>query len=208
MGHYIRAVEHDCLNMTRIYTVGHSNHSLEHFLGLLKDADIEVIVDVRSFPFSRHAPQFNREGLSAALARTGVKYVFMGEELGGRPDGDEFYDDDDHVLYGRVAESDLYQEGIDRLEKGLDRYRVALMCSEEDPTGCHRHLLVTRVLAERGVEVIHLRGDARTQSEEELRTRAGSAHEQIGLFDGEEGDAWRSIRSVSRKRARVSSSIS
>lgn len=194
--------------MAEIYTVGHSNHSLEHFLALVAEARIEVIVDVRSFPFSRHAPQFNREGLSAALARAGVRYVFMGEELGGRPDGDEFYDDDAHVLYGRVAESDLFQEGLDRLEEGIDRYRVALMCSEEDPTGCHRHLLVTRVLAERGVEVVHLRGDSRTQSEQELRARAGSAHEQIGLFDGDEGDAWRSIRSVSRRRAPASSSAS
>lgn len=193
--------------MTKIYTVGHSNHSLEHFLGLLDSAGIEAVVDVRSFPFSRHASQFNREGLSAALALIGVKYVFMGAELGGRPDGEEFYDDDDHVLYGRVAESDLFREGIARLEDGLDRYRVALMCSEEDPTGCHRHLLVTRVLAERGVEVVHLRGDARLQSEEELRERAGSAHEQIGLFDGD-GDAWRSIRSVSRRRAPASSSAS
>lgn len=194
--------------MTKIYTVGHSNHSLEHFLGLLDSAGIEAVVDVRSFPFSRYAPQFNREGLSAALALSGVKYVFMGAELGGRPDGDEFYDEDDHVLYGHVAESDFFREGIDRIEEGLGRYRIALMCSEEDPTGCHRHLLVTRVLAERGVEVVHLRGDARTQSEQELRGRAGSAHEQIGLFDGDEGDAWRSIRSVSRRRAPASSSTS
>jgi uncharacterized protein (DUF488 family) len=194
--------------VTTIYTVGHSNHPLEHYLGLLDSAGIEVVVDVRSFPFSRHAPQFNREGLSAALARNGVKYVFLGAELGGRPDGDEFYDDDDHVLYGRVAQSDFFREGIARLEDGLGRYRVALMCSEEDPSGCHRHLLVTRVLAQRGVQVIHVRGDARTESEEELRDREGSAHEQIGLFVGDEGDAWRSIRSVSRRRAPASSSIS
>jgi uncharacterized protein (DUF488 family) len=194
--------------MNTIYTVGHSNHSLERFLALLNQAGIQVIVDVRSFPFSRYAPQFNREALSAALTLHGIKYLFMGAELGGRPDGDEFYDDDDHVLYGRVAESDLFREGVDRLQEGLGRYRVALMCSEEDPTGCHRHLLVTRVLAERGVQVVHVRGDARTQSEKELRDRAGSAHEQIGLFDGDGGDAWRSIRSVSRRRAPASSSIS
>jgi uncharacterized protein (DUF488 family) len=190
------------------YTVGHSNHTLEHFLQLLNDASIDVVVDVRSFPYSRFAPQFNRDGLAAALVHAGIKYVFMGAELGGRPDGDEFYDESDHILYGRVAESELFQDGLARVEDGLDRFRVALMCSEEDPEGCHRRLLVTRVLGDHGVRVVHLRGDGRAQAEEEVGGRAGSANAQIGLFDEGGDDAWRSIRSVSRRRAPASSSAS
>jgi uncharacterized protein (DUF488 family) len=195
-------------NVPTLYTVGHSNHSLEHFLELLRSLGIEVVVDVRSFPFSRYAPQFNQEGLNAALERSNMTYLFMGSELGGRPHGDEFYDEDDHVLYARVARENSFRRGIQRVADGLDRYKVALMCSEEDPTGCHRRLLVARVLSERGVRILHIRGDAVVETEEEVRSRERSADEQIGLFDDEEEKAWRSIRSVSRRRAPENSSRS
>ena len=191
-----------------LLTIGHSNHSLEHFLGLLDEATVDVVVDVRSWPASRFAPHFNREPLEAALTRQGTKYLFLGLELGGRPDDDDCYDDEDHVLYGRVAETDLFRSGVERIRDGLDRYRVAIMCSEEDPSGCHRRLLVGRVLVEAGIAVDHIRGDGRIESEQELRSREGTAHVQVGLFDEGQGDEWRSIRSVSRRRAHDSSSIS
>lgn len=114
-----------------LLTVGHSNHSFERFLELLEEQGVEVLVDVRSNPYSRFASQFNRDPLAEAVKRAGIKYVFLGRELGGRPDGDEFYDDDGHVLYGRVSRSPLFLAGIDRLERGLGQHRVAIMCSEE-----------------------------------------------------------------------------
>ena len=92
----------------------------------------------------------------------------MGRELGGRPAGAEFYDQEGHVLYSRVAESSLFLEGLERLQEGLREFRLALLCSEENPAACHRRLLVGRVLAERGVAIDHIRGDGRLQSEAEL----------------------------------------
>ena len=186
-----------------LLTIGHSSHPLERFVSLLRDHKIDAVADIRSQPYSRFAPQFNREPLAVALGRHGIKYVFLGRELGGRPDGDEYYDDEGHVLYGRVAASPLFVAGVARLENGLSRYRPALMCSEEDPTDCHRRLLVTRVLNDRGVKVVHVRGDGRVQRERDLTD--GS---QGDIFNGFEETAWRSIRSVSHRRAPLSSSTS
>lgn len=183
-----------------IYTVGHSNHTTEKFLDLLKTHGIEVLVEVRSHPYSRYAPHFNAREIKAALADAGIRYLFLGRELGGRPEGEEFYDADGRVDYRRVSQSPLFEEGIYRLERGLRKYRIALLCSEEDPVGCHRRLLVGRVLAGRDVEVLHIRRDGNVQAEEDLT--AG----QPALF-GEE-DKWKSILPVSPKSRHPSSSAS
>jgi uncharacterized protein (DUF488 family) len=178
-----------------LFTIGHSNHSEEKFLELLRQHGIEVLVDVRSQPTSHFNPQFNDAHLKGALAAAGVRYMFMGDQLGGRPEGDEFLDDQGRALYHRMAESPKFLAGIERLERGLAQYRVAVMCSEEDPAVCHRHLLVTAVLSGRGIDAQHIRGDGRLESEEQLRPR-----EQQGLLFAElEQDSWKSLRSVSRK---------
>ena len=112
-----------------LYTIGHSNHAPEVFLGLLARHGIEVLVDVRSQPYSRYAAHFDKPGLSALAAGAGITYLFLGQELGGRPEGAEFYDPaDGRVLYDRVAASPLFLSGLARLETGLQRYRVAIMC--------------------------------------------------------------------------------
>ena len=192
-----------------LLSTGHSNHTLERFIELLRQYRIEVLVDARSHPRSRFAPYFNKASLEQAAIGAGIKYLYMGKELGGRPEREEFYDADGHVLYWRVAESPSFLEGIKRLENGITNYRAALMCSEEDPSGCHRRLLVGRVLAERGVRLEHIRGDGRIQTEAELhgeeeRRRLGG---QIAFFDDASQDkAWRSIQSVSQTRRRQTSS--
>jgi uncharacterized protein (DUF488 family) len=187
----------------RLLTVGHSNHPIEHFVALVREHSVEALIDARSSPYSRFAPQFNREALKATLGPDGIRYGFLGRELGGRPESEQYYDEEGHVLYGRVAASVVFQAGIERLERGLDGYRIAIMCSEEDPTNCHRRLLVARVLLDRGVDVVHLRGDGRLQRDGEL-----GAVGQGDIFNGFEEKAWRSTRSVSPRRARASSSIS
>ncbi len=186
----------------QIYTIGHSNHPLESFLELLKAHGIEVLVDTRSSPYSRYAPQYNRENLKASVEERGVRYLFLGEELGGRPQGLEYYDEDGHVLYGRVAESSFFLEGIRRLEKGVRSYRVALLCAEENPQGCHRKLLVSRVLRQRGVSVCHIRGDGRTEDDAEVPPDTA----QLSLFQNDEADEWKSTVSVLRREPHPSSS--
>jgi len=192
-----------------IFTIGHSNHTMETFLRMLKQYDIEVMVDVRSQPHSKNVPHFDLHILKATLTRSRIKYLYLGKELGGRPDGDEFYDPDGHVLYFRLAKSELFLKGIYRLEKGLQKYRVAIMCSEEDPTSCHRRLLIGRVLAEKGFSLNHIRGDGRLQMEEDLTKQESHCPQnegQLGLFSKGEEIVWRSIRSVSHRRLRPSSS--
>jgi uncharacterized protein (DUF488 family) len=184
-----------------LYTIGHSNHELENFLDLLRLYRIQVLADVRSQPFSRYTPHFNREVLQSALNSAGVKYLFLGDQLGGRPEGEEFYDAEGHVLYYAVAESPNFLTGIERLLEGIKQYRVAIMCSEEDPAVCHRFLLVTRVLDERGVEIRHIRGDGNLESESAVRRHGKDQRNQGVLFQEMENDTWKSLRSVLPKAA-------
>jgi uncharacterized protein (DUF488 family) len=190
------------------YTVGHSNHSLETFLGLLEQQEIEVVVDVRSSPYCGYATHFNREILQRELRTRRFRYLFLGDVIGGRPAGDEFYDGDGRVRYDRLAESDQFKRGIERLREGIKTYRVALMCGEEDPTGCHRRLLIGRVLDGEGIRVLHIRSDGRLQSETELAREEEfrKTQGQKTLFEMEEPDEWKSIQSVSPRRPPGSSS--
>ncbi len=189
----------------RLFTVGHSNHALELFLALLKRHEIQLLADVRSSPYSRYVTHFDREALEAALKQAGLNYLYLGKELGGRPDGAEFYDVDGHVLYYRLAEAPLFLDGIKRLEAGIRRQRIAIMCSEENPCVCHRHLLVGRVLCRRGVAIDHIRGDGALVPNAAL-LEAGFV--QPTLFDPPEETTWKSLRSVLPKKTPSSSSAS
>lgn len=184
----------------RIFTIGHSNHDADHFCRLLQMHDIEVLVDVRSWPHSRYVEWADVSCLPQLVREAGVKYLFLGKELGGRPEGDEFYDDDGHVLYGQVAGQDSFKQAIERLERGAKQCRIAIMCSEEDPQHCHRRLLVAKVMLEHGVAIAHIRKDGRVETEvSPLELSEGT------LFEAEESQ-WRSSLSVSRaRRPRTSS---
>jgi len=191
----------------RVLTIGHSNHTVEHFLGLLKSNAVEVVVDARSQPYSKYASQFDHEALRLAVTNAGIHYLYLGRELGGRPEGDEFYDHERHVLYGRVAASARFQEGLSRLERGIGEYKIALLCAEENPAACHRRLLVGRVLLDHGIEVEHIRGDGRIQTEEEIAAEADPVRDQLSLFQKAEPQSWKSIPSVSRKKRSNSSLV-
>jgi uncharacterized protein (DUF488 family) len=138
---------------------------------LLQKHHVEVLVDVRSSPYSRYCPHFNKEMLQKSLQRMGIKFLYLGNILGGRPEGEDFYDDRGHVFYDYLEKSPTFQEGIERLLKGAEVYKVALLCGEEDPTHCHRRLLIGRVLMKHGVNVIHIRGDGHLQTEEDLSSK-------------------------------------
>jgi uncharacterized protein (DUF488 family) len=181
-----------------VFTIGHSNHSSKKFVGLLKEHRIEILVDVRSHPYSRHAPRFNARAIEATLWSGGIEYLFLGGELGGRPEGEEFYDTKGRVDYALVELSQPFLDGIHRLEKEIQSRRVALLCSEEDPAGCHRRLLVGRALSERRIAIRHIRGDGGVETEGETA--------QPPLFPEAEVSPRKSIRSVLRRRRRPSSS--
>jgi uncharacterized protein (DUF488 family) len=188
-----------------LFTVGHSNHPLETFVALLQKHKVQVLADIRSSPYSRYVKHFDREELEQSLQQADIEYLYLGKELGGRPDEDEFYDAEGLVLYYRLAESATFLEGIHRLEQGIQRYRVAIMCSEENPAVCHRYLLVGRVVTRRGVKLSHIRGDGSLLPDSELREED---FVQPTLFDGPEDSPWKSLRSVLRRKTPSSSSDS
>jgi uncharacterized protein (DUF488 family) len=165
-----------------VRTIGHSKHSLEKFLGLLRQHDVEVLVDLRSQPVSRFSPHFTRKAIERALVLSSIGYLFMGDTLGGRPQARECYSADGKVDYDLVAAQDFYERGIAQLLDGIARSRVCVMCAEEDPSHCHRRLLITRTLVERGVEVTHIRGTGALELEHELRARHNP--QQLSLLDG------------------------
>ncbi len=146
-----------------IYTIGHSDHTIPAFVDLLRTFGIALLIDVRSQPYSRWTPQFNREDLAHDLQETGIAYKSMGDSLGGRPADRTLYDaGEERPNYERVAQTETYQRGIAQLLDLAREQYVAIMCSEGDYHHCHRHKLITQTLLERGVEVQHIQPDGTT----------------------------------------------
>jgi uncharacterized protein (DUF488 family) len=170
---------------THLLSVGHSKHPPERFLALLRAASVTAIADVRSAPYSRRQPQYNREELEHTLREAGVAYFFLGDQLGGRPGPLSLYDAEGRVDYLRVRATPTFQQGLDRLCLAAERDRVAMLCSEEDPLDCHRGLMITPALVERDMHPGHVRRDGRIETtaamEERLLVVTGVGD---GLLDG------------------------
>jgi uncharacterized protein (DUF488 family) len=194
--------------MSSFFTIGHSNHDFEAWLALVRRHQIQVVVDTRSSPYSKYVPQFDRELVQRSLEQAGVRYLFLGDDLGGRPANPAYYDGSGHVLYSRLRDDAHFQAAIARLESGMERFSVALLCGEEDPAHCHRRLLIGRVLSERGHTMLHIRGDGRLDSDESVAAEARKplVADQPALFAGLDEDQWRSTASVLPKKAPASSS--
>jgi uncharacterized protein (DUF488 family) len=161
-----------------LFTIGHSNHPIERFLDLVRGAGVTAIADVRSTPASRRCPWFNATRFAPALEAAGIAYAPLGDALGGRPRDPRLYRDG-VADYAAMARTEEFRAGLDRVGEGARRYRVCLMCAEREPLDCHRCLLVTRALAERGFAVGHVLADATIephgQTEERLLKLAGAA---------------------------------
>jgi uncharacterized protein (DUF488 family) len=153
-----------------LLTVGHSTHTLEYFVQLLKLHSVQAVCDVRSIPFSRHNPQFNREALRRELKRLGIFYGFMGKELGARSDDQSCYVDG-RVQYNYLAEAPRFLRALRRVRNGLDAYRVALMCAERDPITCHRTILVCRELRSPDLNIEHILADGNIETNEAAEKR-------------------------------------
>lgn len=155
-----------------IHTIGHSNHTMDAFLELLRSYDITCVVDVRSAPYSRYATQFNKEPLSHFLKQVGFQYTYMGQALGGRWTGPELCFPDYIIDYDKVSRTDLFRQGITSLLKNIRKgVRAALMCCEKDPYDCHRFVLVSRFLKEEGVKIRHILADQTVLENAQLEAR-------------------------------------
>ena len=163
-----------------IFTIGHSNNKIEDIISWLKKNSIAILVDVRSVPYSRYVPQANREAIQLASNNAGIKYVFMGDQLGGRPAGIETKDNLGNCDYSKLASTDKFREGLKYLLKGAEENALCILCSEEDPAKCHRGLLISRELAKLGIEVRHIRHDGSIESQEHFESRIPPV--QLNLF--------------------------
>jgi uncharacterized protein (DUF488 family) len=153
-----------------ILTIGHSTLSYEHFLDLLRRFEVTAIADVRTAAYSRHSPQFNKDALRDELRQAGVAYVFLGEELGGRPKDKQFFRNG-VADYEKMARRSQFLKGLERVMEGSKNHRIAMMCSEHDPLDCHRCLLVGRALHEIGVTVRHILSDGAVVNQKEIEQR-------------------------------------
>lgn len=153
-----------------IFSVGHSTHTYERFLAILRTAGATAIADVRTAPYSRRFPHFNRANLKQELKLDGVVYSYLGDELGGRPSQSNFYCDG-VADYEKMAASDDFHKGLDRLLMGARKYNVAMLCSESNPLDCHRCLLVGRALKLRGVGVKHILSNGTLLTQNEIESR-------------------------------------
>lgn len=167
--------------MTTVYTLGHSRHPAERFAELMGGHQLERLADVRSHPSSKWSPQFAKAPLSAQLRASGIDYVFLGRELGGRPDGAQFYTPDGQLDVVRRARAADFLAGIERLIELARERRTVILCAEEDPSHCHRRRLVTPALQRAGVTVLHIRGDGRLEPD-----AGASSPTQLGLFAARE----------------------
>jgi uncharacterized protein (DUF488 family) len=151
------------MTLGTILTVGHSTHDFPRFVRLLQEHEITAVADVRSVPVSRFTPQFNRGSVERGLQEAGIRYVFLGKELGARTADTTCYVNG-RVQYGRLAQTPKFESGIERLIRGAQTERIAVMCTEGEPLDCHRTVLVARVLAERGVRIDHIHSDGQIES--------------------------------------------
>jgi uncharacterized protein (DUF488 family) len=170
-----------------IYTVGHSNHSIEQFIALLRRHRITATADVRSAPYSRHNPQFNREALRNSLAQYDIGYVFLGDELGARSKDRSCYEGG-RVSYARLAATDLFRQGLNRLKTGMIGHRIAIMCAERDPLECHRTILVSRHLSADNIHVEHIlwSGELEPHTQALARLRRQLGIPEHDMFRGEQ----------------------
>jgi uncharacterized protein (DUF488 family) len=167
------------MNEMICYTIGHSNHTAEKFLQLLYMHGINCVIDVRSAPYSKYVVHFNKEHIEKFLKEKNILYIFMGKEFGARQT-DPGVMTNGRVDYDKVAESESFLKGIDRVMDGIGKgFKIALMCAEKDPLDCHRFVLVSRALSGKGMEINHILDDGSVITNRSL---------EEGLMAGGQGD--------------------
>ena len=159
-----------------LFTVGHSNLDFLPFVKLLKDHSVDLLIDVRSQPRSSRFPQFSQPGFDKMIEEAGIRYLFLGEELGGRPDDEDAYRQDGVVDYRARRKSYAFHAGVERVLNELQRASCALLCAEEDPLECHRFLMICPELVRMRIRPLHIRKGSQIESQEDAENRLLAAH--------------------------------
>lgn len=180
--------------MDTLYSIGYKGFSLSDFLSALKAHGITALADVRSSPYSRHSPEYDKEALAAFLKANGLSYHSYAPEFGGRQEDRSLYAEEGYLDYARLAASPQFKRGVNRVRDGLARGDVvAFMCAEKEPISCHRAILVTRAFAQMGFPVVHLLSNGQTQTQSELETELLDKffpnRRQLSLFEEAKDDA-------------------
>lgn len=176
------------LNM-KLFTVGHSNHAIEDFIALLQNHGVTAVADVRSHPYSKYLPHFNQKLFKKSLLDAGIRYVFLGKELGARSNNPDCYIDG-KAVYEKIASTPEFDGGIQRILQGAKSYNISLMCAEKDPVTCHRAVLVCQHLRDSGLDINHILKNGDLETHHHLEERLLDLHDlkppeqiQLSLFD-------------------------
>lgn len=170
--------------VNRVFTIGHGGRNFDEVVAQLRAIGVRFVVDVRSQPYSRYQPEFSRTALEQALATAGLRYIFMGNQLGGRPGDPSCYTENGNVDYAECRQRDFFQEGIKRLLTACARgYSLALLCSEGDPANCHRSALIGNELYDCGLQVLHLMPDGSQKVHSEIMQRRTKGKIPLPGFD-------------------------
>ncbi|MEB3343421.1 DUF488 domain-containing protein [Okeania sp.] len=180
--------------MMKLFTVGHSNHSIEFFLSLLQKHQITTVADVRSFPYSKYSPHFNQKNIQQSLQEINISYIFLGKELGARTNDLSCYVNG-KALYELIAQTEDFKKGLERVYQSWENHNnIALMCSEQDPITCHRAILVSRNLKNQGLDIYHILKSGELENHSDLEKRLLEINNlvekpqsflQLSLFDTE-----------------------
>ena len=155
-----------------LFTIGHTNHSQEEFLQLLRANNITYLLDVRSTPFSQFTSQFNKDVIAAFLKKNGVNYNHMGKFFGARPMDKSLYTEQGYLDFEKARASENFQKGLENVTLGLDKgFNIALMCTEKDPFDCHRAIMVARGFELKGIDANHILPDGKIITQTELNNR-------------------------------------
>ena len=167
--------------MSHIYSIGYGSRTLSELLTLIKARDIQYLLDVRSTPYSRHTPEFNRDSIDSISQKYGIKYLFIGDQLGGKPRADNCYDEIGRVDYMKLSNEPYFKDGIDRLKVAISKnINVALMCSERHPEQCHRSKLIGYALEKAGITVLHIDENNVIQSQRNVIDRIANQSDIFG----------------------------
>lgn len=173
--------------MGHLFTIGYATLDKERFICLLQENMVDVVCDVRSSPYSRYKPDFSRQNFKAFLNKAGIKYAFIGGQLGARPSDRACYENGT-AIYERIAVSDFFKVGLNRLRNGVSQMNLALVCAEKDPMDCHRAVLVCRHLPDLKASITHIHSDGRLETQQQFEERLISKDKSapLPLFHSEE----------------------